>query len=255
MGGEQALRGDGVNIVIASAFRNASAYIARYRTQVGALCPALRSAGHAPRLLLTYGVSEDDTGALLMADGWPAPCRLLANLDGGPMFGSIDTRERWSQLARVWNALLAEVEVDADIFMLVESDLQWDAETIVRVMGHLGDGIDGCTAMVRFEGRFYDTFGHRRDGVRFSTHPPYHSLFPSSGLMEMDSGGSLWIVKATYARGAHFSDEQGIVGWCNNMRAIGAHLWLDTDAWIEHPPYAELRARGNESNAARHASL
>ncbi len=244
-----------MNIVIASAFRNASAYITRYRAQVGALCPALRSDGHAPRLLLTYGVSEDDTGALLLADGWPAPCRLLANLDGGPMFGSIDTRERWSQLARVWNALLAEVEADADVFMLVESDLRWDAATIVRVMGHLGEGIDGCTAMVRFEGRFYDTFGHRKKGQKFSPFPPYHPDFPSSGLTEMDSGGSLWVVKAEYARNARFTEDLGIVGWCNNMRAIGAHLWLDTEAWIEHPPYAELRARRNESNAARQASL
>lgn len=226
-------------IVIASAFRNASVYIPRYVEQVTQLCKKLPEA----RLLLVHGDSTDSTQALLESAPWPVPCELFAYHHGGRVFGSVDTVERWTQIALVWNALLGRVRADDDIFILVESDLRWEPEAILHVLAQLSATVDGCTAMVWFQERFYDTWGHRSGGVCFQMFPPYHPAF-TGALMPMDSSGSLMVVKAEFARQARFTPELGIVGWCDNLRAAGAGLWLDPDAHLTHPPYEELRAGG-----------
>lgn len=219
-------------IVIASAFRNAEGYIDRYAAQVRALLPLLPQPA---RLVLAEADSADDTAARLAALDLPG-ATIINRDNGSPWFGSVDRVERWRAIAYVWDGILAEVRDDDDLFILIESDLIWSPDALLRLIGHIGDGIDGAAPMVRFDGRFYDTFGHRRQGMRFGIVPPYHPTLPPSGLAEIDSAGSCLVVRAAYARAARFGDE-GPVTWCNNMRAAGARLWVDLDTWIDHPPY------------------
>lgn len=226
-------------IVIASAFRNASAYIPTYVAQVTALAPHLGPA----RLLLVHGDSTDDTEAMLKGAAWPLPCDLFACHHGGPAYGSVDTVARWTQIATVWNALLERLRPDDDTFVLIESDLVWEPEALLCAIGRLGPGLDGCAGMTWFAGRFYETWGTRSGGVHFQEYPPYHPAW-TGGLMPIDSAGSLMAVKAKYARAARFTNEDGIVGWCNGMRAAGAKLWLDPGVTLIHPPYEALAPRG-----------
>lgn len=223
-------------IVIASAFRNASAYIPRYVAQVTALAPHIGPA----RLLLVHGDSTDATERMLEAAAWPLPCDLFACHHGGPAFGSVDTLERWTQIATVWNALLDRVTGADDVFVLIESDLVWEPAALARAIDTLGPEVDGCAGMTWFAGRFYETWGTRAGGVHFGEHPPYHPAW-TGALMPIDSAGSLMAVKAGFARRARFTNELGVVGWCDAMRADGARLWLDPNIALIHPPYEDLR--------------
>ena len=231
-----------MNITIASAFRNASTYIPVYARQVEALVAALHARGDTPRLLLVHGDSTDATPAMLEALTVRCRVDLVECSHGGPSLGSVNTRERWTQIATIWNALLARLDPAADVFLLIESDLVWEPAALLTAIDTLGPGVDGVAGMTWFQGRFYETWGTRSGGIHFSTHPPYHPAW-TGDLMEIDSAGSLMCVKARYARAARFTNEDGIVGWCNGMRASGARLWMHPAINLYHPPYEELRPR------------
>jgi len=231
-----------MNITIASAFRNASRYIPTYAGQMRGLVGALHARGDTPRLLLVHGDSTDNTAELLEAlpGAVPCPMHLFECSHGGRNLGSVDTVERWTQIATIWNALLARLDPAADVFLLIESDLVWQPAALVRAVDQLGPDVDGVAGMTWFQGRFYEIWGTKSDGINFTTHPPYHPRW-TGHLMRIDSAGSLMCAKAEYARNARFTNTDGIIGWCNGMREAGANLWLDPAIDLYHPPYEELR--------------
>lgn len=228
-----------MTIALTGLFHNAvrKGQFDRYAAQVNALRAALPAATPL-RLVYAWGDSDDGTDAALRATfaGWDLT---LIERSHGHVYGSVDSADRWRRIAYVANATLDALTDDDTTLLHIESDLIWEPDVVLCLLRHLQrPEVDGCAAMCGYlpqGGRHYDTWGNRKDGVRFSEQPPYHpAITDPHGLTEVDSAGSAWAVRAAVARRARYGDE-GIVSWCNGMRATGARLWIDLDAWVWHP--------------------
>ena len=234
-----------MKVTILSCFRQATHYLERYFEQMDDLQRLLMGRGDSLHLLLGYGDSTDGTGAALWdecANRFNA--HLLDVSHGGALYGSIEHPQRFRQLAFVGNRLLAHVPMDADVVGIVESDLIWEANTMVRLLDDLEHV--PCVSPMIMDGpnSFYDVFAHRRNGQRFTKTPPYHEdLDVESDLVELDSAGSVLFVQADLARKARFSDGEAIVGFCESIREQGGSIWLDTQASVQHPAHLPVGRR------------
>ena len=82
--------------------------------------------------------------------------------------------------------------------------------------------------------RFYDTWGHRRGGQRFSAWPPYHPDL-GSDIIEIDSAGSCFAMSSTAANVAHFGHTDCVLGIGRSLRWAGLKLYLDPTLAVTHP--------------------
>ena len=214
-------------MILVSVFRNASGYVERYIEQVKAL------RDYAPvKVVCAEGDSDDDTYDLLRASDFT----VLKVEHGGPMFPSVDHPLRWRQLAAVCNvALCAAIrEMDDEPLVYVESDLIWDAATLLE-LGDLASRHGAVAPMCFQNARFYDIWGYRKDGRRFNPYPPYHPDIADSGLTEIDSAGSCIAMSPTAAEVAHFSAQNCILGIGDSLRNAGLALYLAPHLKIHHP--------------------
>jgi hypothetical protein len=208
-------------------FRDSTAYIDRYFDQVDALDQMV-----PVRLVVAEGDSTDDTyerlGARISDDD-----RLVQVNHGGPKWGSIDHKQRWSELAFVGNTILDLIDGDEPVIW-VESDLIWDAGTMMRLLDHL-DTVDAVAPMSMRGDTFYDTWGHRGlDGVPFTPHAPYHPSL-TADLVPISSAGSCVAMRPDVAKVARFGELDCIVGLCRDIREHGYGLWLDPELKVTHP--------------------
>lgn len=229
------------NIVITSIFRNSTGYLNRYFKQVAMLTDILEGAGHNVYLHLVEGDSTDGTfeamrNEILLGghNGQVLKCD-----HGGPVFGSIDNEQRWRNISRVCNFLLSELPKN-DITLYVESDLLWTPETMIALL----DDMNGYDAMAPMcfhlpTGLFYDTWGHRKNGVCFTQISPYHhdlAVVHPGDRVEIDSAGSCIVMRGEVASLARFMPpELGIVGFGNDMRQWGYKLFLNPHQRVFHP--------------------
>lgn len=214
-------------MLIASIFRNGEPYVERYFAQIEEL------RHHIPiSLRLAEGDSTDGTYEAI--EGYLQDGDELYQIDhGGPEFGSIDTPQRWGQIAYVWNALFDKIVPEGPL-ILVEADLVWQADTLLRVAADL-DVVDAVAPLsLDSGGGFYDTWGHRgTDGIMFAAQPPYHQSL--NGLTEINSAGSCIAMREDVYRVCRFGAADGIVGFCTDLRAKGFHLFADPSVSVEHP--------------------
>lgn len=230
-----------MKIVVASIFRNSSGYIDQYFKQVRMLADVLEDANHEVELLLVEGDSTDNSFALLesglVAHGLQG--KVLECSHGGQVFGSVDNAQRWRNISKVCNYLLMFLPKN-DVVLYVESDLLWTPDTMLALLDDM-NGYDAVAPMCFHlpTGKFYDTWGHRKDGVRFSQSSPYHAalnqVHPGERI-EIDSAGSCIVMRAEVAALARFlPTELGIVGFCGDMRQWGFKLWLNPHQRVYHP--------------------
>lgn len=227
-----------MNVVICSAFRNASGYINRYFAQIDALASLLNRRGDWLSLVLGYGDSGDGTGELLFeAAANSIGARLIDVSHGGPVHGSIVNADRFRQLARIGNKILANVPfADADAVIWLESDLIWEPCVIVELLNHLQ--WHACVAPMVLDSNgvtFYDTYVFRRGGVEFAKQPPYHIGLNGDHMVEMDSVGSCVVMRADAAKGVTVPEDDVLVGVCRQIKEKGGRVWLDTSQRIFHP--------------------
>lgn len=226
-----------MNVVIISCFRNAAHYIPRYFDQVQQLRKLLLDRGDWLSLLLGYGDSTDGTDVLLHEETSFAIGALLVDVShGGPRFGSIEHPTRFKQLAKMGNTLLECVSPDADVVGFLESDLIWDAPTLLALIDHLQHVPAIAPMIMDGPNSFYDVFAYRKNSVRFTKQPPFHRELNRT-LTEIDSAGSVIFADAYLARKARLSDGEAIVGWCNGIREQGGSIWVDPTLTVKHPPY------------------
>lgn len=227
-----------MNVTMISSFRNAAHYIPLYFAQVEALNRLLCKRGDHLSLLLGYGDSTDDTDCELFET---ASLSIGANLidctHGGPSYGSIVHPERFAQLAYMGNRLAACIPDDADVVAWCESDLLWDAPTLVSLIDLTATYPAVAPMIMDGPESFYDTFAHRRNGVRFTKTPPYHADLERccDGLLQLDSAGSVLVLDGDLARQARFTEEEVIVGYSKSIYRLGGSVWLDTSLQICHP--------------------
>ncbi len=236
-----------MNVALCSAFRNSTPYLANYIFQVRRLAWALAERGDNLYVVWGEGDSTDDTAWYLEfikhTTDRPADGQLRGTLinvsHGGPEFGSVVDAQRFKQLAYVANKIWAQIPDDADAVIWCESDLIWDASTMLALIDRLKEV--PCVApmiMLEREGfppdAFYDFWGFRKHDKQFNQLPPYFSGWPVSGLVQVDSAGSCLVMNATLARQVHFTEESVIVGMCEQINSLGASVWLDTSLKVVH---------------------
>lgn len=224
-----------MNITLISAFRNAERYLSQYMNQVADLVSGLSLRGDHVTLIWGEGDSTDRTLERLQSYvrfGYPA--KIVNCTHGGPVYGSVVDAKRFKQLAYVANRMLICIPDDADVVLMVESDLYWQAETLLALLDRLQDV--PCVApmvMERSSGGFYDTWAFRRNGVRFTKFAPYHPDI-GEGLLQLDSAGSCLAMNAVLARQLIWPEEDVIVGLCRQINALGASVWLDPGLTVYH---------------------
>jgi len=231
-----------MNVAVGSMFCNSTAYLERYFAQVTALRDALHPQGHALRLILAEGDSTDNTwDALHAATTGPEaiPAEIVKRAHGGPMFGSVNIDRRWRQISYVCDGILERVTPADDALLYVESDLIWQAETMVTLLGHL-EHVDAVAPMAMRGETFYDIWGYVADQRHFQPDAPYHPMLESPEsrrvLHELLSAGSCIAVRGAIARKTRFRPpELAIMGWCHQMLQMGHRLWLDPTVQTQHP--------------------
>lgn len=239
-----------MNITIVSIFRNATHYLERYFEQMDALQKLLMERGDSLYLLLGYGDSTDGTGEALWDECANRFAAMLLDVShGGPEFGSIEHPQRFKQLATIGNRLLNSIPPNADVVGIVESDLIWDAETLLRLIDHTAHVPAIAPLVMDGPNSFYDVFAFRKNGLRFVKQPPYHEWL-SDRMMHLDSAGSVLFVRADLARKARLSDDAAIVGFCESIRKHGGSIWLDPALSVAHPPHGGGLQREPNSRGA-----
>lgn len=85
------------------------------------------------------------------------------------------------------------------------------------------------------EAQFYDTWGYRLDGVRYTNEPPHHPRHVADKPYQLDSVGSVALLDASYARsGARFAPG-AFVRYCEWVVALGGTVWCDPRVPVVQP--------------------
>jgi hypothetical protein len=235
-----------VIVGLGSIFSNSIATLDKYIAGVVDLRDRLEARGDGLVCLWVEGDSEDETWEQLHYLACKE--RLVAFVEershGNKVFPSVEDNQRFKQLAWVANGVLEQISDDVDVFLWVESDIEWDAETALRLIDHVRDGHVMATCPVWFinsgwGSQWYDTFAFRKDSLRFEPHPPYHPcLSADSALVEIDSCGSIWALRGDVARRVRFTPESCCVGLCEQAREMGHSIVLDKTLGVVHPKRA-----------------
>lgn len=227
-----------MNVTLCSSFRTATDYLQRYFQQAQALDNALLDRGDTLRFVWGEGDSQDGTLTILQL-----MARELGNAEivncrhGGPVFGSIESKERFAQLAGVANTIWAAIPDDTDAVIFVESDLIWDTATMIGLL----DGLTVYPAVAPMimdsppKVTYYDVWGSRRNGLRFTKRPPHHPDIVVGQMLKMDSAGSCIAIRWKLAQGLYFPPEDCFVGLCRLLHEQGGEIWLDTNLTVHHP--------------------
>jgi hypothetical protein len=224
-------------VTIISAFRQASTYISAYCTQMDGLQNALAARGDSLQLVLGYGDSTDATPAILFDEcANRFDCLLLDVSHGGPVFGSVEHPQRFKQLAFVGNKLWAHIPDAADVVALVESDLIWQTNTMLALIDHTATYPVIAPLIMDFMpwGRFRDVYAFRRGGDRFTSYPPYHADL-NGEVLQVDSAGSVLVMRGELARGLCWPQEDVVVGVCRQIYERGGAVYVDPALKVIHP--------------------
>ncbi len=232
-----------MNITLCSSFRSSVPYLPRYLSQVADLDTLLYHAGYKLSFIWAEGDSTDGTQKMLTAARWRFKSTIVGATHGGPVYESIVSVKRFAQLAYVANKVWELLPADASVVIWAESDLIWEPAMMLRLIARLQE-VPVVSPMIMDSppaNTFYDTFCFRRNGVQFAKQPPYHADFADlmsdapGGLLEMDSVGSIVVMRGDVARAVYVPIEDVLLGTCRMIRELGHKIYLDTGAKCLHP--------------------
>lgn len=226
------LRGDA--LTLGTVFRDATPYLGRWRDQVNNLAAIWDGPIH---VIAVEGDSTDGTyDALKASPPNTAEFTLLHVEHGGPKYGSEDEPQRWKQLGLACNGVLSHASLNPTTFVYIESDLVWAPSTIRALISNLVEvpAISPMSFILNHPNLFYDSWGHVKDGRMFDMRHPYH---PGVGteIVEIDSAGSAFAVRAEYVDQIGFSAKDCIKGIGRTLRKAGGALYLDPRLSVYHP--------------------
>ena len=224
-----------MNITIVTPHRNAERYLNKYMKSIDALRLALDERGDRLFVLIGIGDSTDRTNKILSVWALPLPwVQFVDCTHGGPVYGSIVDAGRFRHLAQVMNTLWSELPDDADVVVVLDGEIVFDTGTMLALIDHTSIH-PAIAPMVwtKHPNRFYDTWGFRRNGERFTEYPPHH---PGIGneLLQIDSAGSCVAMQGNVARSVFWPDDDVIVGVCRQINDEGGSIWLDPSLSVEH---------------------
>lgn len=241
-----------MRVAIMSMFQNATSLIDGYLKQIQRLKEDAPQ--HQFEMVLGEGDSTDLEDTWMRLNQEFPGCVHKCN-HGGRIFGSQDIPQRWMQLSTAWNQLLPHVKPEHEAALYVEADLMWEPQTMIRLLNRLYE-VEVVTLLCTWDNHrerqplcgcaspdllhLYDWWGMRAmGGIKFRVCYPYHPVLttPSkNGLYPMDSCGSCFAMRGHVARECRFDPPQeGLCGFCANMKAHGHQLWLDPKLKVMHP--------------------
>lgn len=233
-----------MNITLCSAFRNGKEYMDIYFPQIRELNQALD--GRGDTLYLVMGEGDSTDGTLIQMSDWLSTLYFEDYIDseivdvshGGPEFGSVADPERFKQLAYVWGRIWQCLPADSDVVLYVESDLIWDAGTMVKLIDHLAEYPAVSPAILLHRAGYdelswYDVWAFRINGQRFAHQPPYHPLYDPDKPFRVDSAGSVMAMRGELARRLKWDDSVW-PGVCSQIYALGDEIVCDPKLLVYH---------------------
>ena len=143
------------------------------------------------------------------------------------------------------------LRMGADRLLIHESDLLSPVDVVDRLAAVGGSCVGGWPVLAGGEDLppeyhltpdctllesaiFYDTWGYRAGGVRFTNSQPYHEIYKREPF-ELDSVGSVALIDCEYLRhGARFFPG-AFVDLCGSIRALGGSVWCDPRVPVVQP--------------------
>lgn len=220
-------------ILFGSIIRDGEGYLSRYYDQLRSL-----TNDYEIGLAICEGDSLDDTGEMIYRL-LPSELALYAYnySHKGPKFGSVDNPTRWENIAKTWNYMLNNIDnalEEYDYFCYMEADLIWNKETIDKLVEGMEDF--DCVAPMSMLGQewFYDTWGHRSNGMNFGASYPYHPFFNDClRYMPLESAGSCILMKSKVVQTCRLSLKDAMIG--HDIIKQGYSFVLDKTAVVNHP--------------------
>ena len=215
-----------MKLAIGSAFRNASGNVTAYMRRIRALRSLLGNDVWI-RLIAGEGDSVDNTRSELaiQANASCLPIHFVECSHGGRVFGSTEEPDRLAALSTVLNAIVTGVEEEDDLFFYVEQDLLWEPQALRDLIVRHYEA-DVLAPLVMAGECFYDVWGFRLNGDRFSPFFPFHRRLDhvSGRVLEVDSIGSCALMSGRVAREIRVQNGNAFVGWCEAAKAAGYRI-------------------------------
>lgn len=150
---------------------------------------------------------------------------------------------------------LLDMVKDEDYVLWHESDLFTDDDLVSRLvdtmeryqasvvggwpmLGTREIGLKGIPQGLRMElGEtiFYDIWGYRKDGVRFTNRKPHHECCDTTAPFYLDTVGSVVLLRGRYAREGARMNGGGLVGLCDAVRGMGGTVVCDPRVRVVQP--------------------
>lgn len=235
-------------LTIISKFSNSEKTLERYFEQMQELQELLAKQKVSLKLVLGYGDSQDNTEKELRKHCVEFFQATLIDVSHGKtVYGSVVSKRRFIQLARIGNTLWNLIPKGTDYVGVVESDLIWRGVTLAQLLDNLqslqaiggnrkGQFMVAPMVLNPYNTDFYDTFAFIKDGINFEANPPYHPRFNESPTyIEMDSVGSCFFTDIRTARFVEWPEVDVVVGLCRQAREAGTRIFLWKDLEVYHP--------------------
>lgn len=113
---------------------------------------------------------------------------------------------------------------------MAESQMLFDGAA--RLGREMSISIDGEPQPLPF---FYDSWGYRLDGERFSSVPPHSPCYRADEPFRLDSVGSVALIDARYLHSGARMESGGFVRLCEQIRLLGGEVWCDPRVSITQP--------------------
>jgi hypothetical protein len=224
-------------LAVISFFRNSerNGQIYPYFSQLAALQVAWPG---ELRLIAIYGDCVDRTKRALLeqSERIGIDIELGEHNHGQPEFGQTERPERLTALTHLMNFGLAHVRTTDDLVWYVESDLIWHCDIVPRLARTLRTrDADVVAPLILADGCFYDIWAFRKNGERFSPFNPFHSALVMEPVTEVDSAGSALLMTGVAARWCRGRGDQALVSFCDDVRAKGGRILVDSREIVKHP--------------------
>lgn len=159
--------------------------------------------------------------------------------------------ERIERLSVAGDRLLSMACEGADYILWHESDLFSPPDIAAMLAGTPAGAVGGWPVLSHCdddrslgvmtprrvlleESVFYDTWGYRVAGERFSNRPPHHDAYRPEPF-RLDSVGSVVLIDANYIRRGARMNGGGLVGLCDSIRQMGGEVWCDPRVPVVQP--------------------
>ena len=220
------------NVLICTLFRDSEFYLHNFLNSIGKLIEFSKK-NYNIDLCFIEGNSTDNTYQKL--ERWMSTCSNIA------LYKHNSSESKYKRLAILRNmALELGLKEYHDYVMMIDSDISFKEDLLQRLVTSL-ERTDGVmmAPMIYVENTetFHDILAFVKNGINFVNLHPYHESFlKHSGIMEMDSVGDCFLLRAGAISNAKFEGDghSEQIGFCQNIRKAGGRIYLDKRIVVYH---------------------